>query len=118
MLRNIEAHQINSKHDRLMQPGPLAQTGPILVSKLHEITSNVLSYDQGINVMANPREDPDGHLSGVSKRGESVVLAASLHRRVGGAGRCITTRQVCLDYIDTYWTDTRPQGLVDAMNSQ
>ncbi|MBV8993101.1 MAG: alpha/beta fold hydrolase [Pseudonocardiales bacterium] len=36
----IEAYQINGRHDRLMQPGPLAQIGPILASKLHEITTN------------------------------------------------------------------------------
>ena len=25
---------------------------------------------------------------------------------------------VCLDYIETHWTDMRPQSLVDAMNNQ
>jgi len=28
------------------------------------------------------------------------------------------TRQACLDYIETHWTDMRPQSLIDAMNSQ
>jgi thioesterase domain-containing protein len=36
----IEAHDITSKHHRMTKPGPLAQIGPILATKLQEITSN------------------------------------------------------------------------------
>ncbi|TIS74786.1 MAG: MbtH family protein [Mesorhizobium sp.] len=25
------------------------------------------------------------------------------------------TRQTCLDYVEAYWTDMRPQSLIDAM---
>lgn len=28
------------------------------------------------------------------------------------------TRQACLDYIETHWTDMRPQSLINAMNDQ
>jgi pristinamycin I synthase-3/4 len=37
---NIETYQIDGRHDRLMEPGPLAQIGSILAVKLQEITSN------------------------------------------------------------------------------
>jgi amino acid adenylation domain-containing protein/non-ribosomal peptide synthase protein (TIGR01720 family) len=37
---NIETHRINSTHSRMMQPGPLAQIGPILTAKLHEVTAS------------------------------------------------------------------------------
>jgi nonribosomal peptide synthetase DhbF len=36
----IENHDITSKHDLMTQPGSLAQIGPILAAKLHDITSN------------------------------------------------------------------------------
>ncbi|MBV9010731.1 MAG: amino acid adenylation domain-containing protein, partial [Pseudonocardiales bacterium] len=35
---NIETYRISSTHGRLMQPGSLAQIGPILAAKLHEVT--------------------------------------------------------------------------------
>jgi amino acid adenylation domain-containing protein len=39
---NIEIHQVNAKHDHLMQPGPLAQIGSILAAKLQEVTDKVV----------------------------------------------------------------------------
>ena len=35
----IKSHDITSKHDLMTQPGSLAQIGPILTVKLHDITS-------------------------------------------------------------------------------
>jgi thioesterase domain-containing protein len=36
----IETHDIASRHDRMTQPGSLAQIGPILAAKLEELTHN------------------------------------------------------------------------------
>ncbi len=34
----IESHDITGRHDRMTEPGPLAQIGPVLAAKLQEIT--------------------------------------------------------------------------------
>jgi amino acid adenylation domain-containing protein/non-ribosomal peptide synthase protein (TIGR01720 family) len=39
----IEIYDIASRHDRMTQSGPLAQIGPILAAKLHEITHHPLT---------------------------------------------------------------------------
>jgi thioesterase domain-containing protein/acyl carrier protein len=39
----IETYDIVSRHDRMTQSGPLAQIGPILAAKLHEITHRLLT---------------------------------------------------------------------------
>ncbi len=36
----IETHDITTSHDLMTQPGSLAQIGPILAAKLHDITNN------------------------------------------------------------------------------
>jgi len=36
----IESHDIVCRHHHMTQPGSLAQIGPILATKLHDITSN------------------------------------------------------------------------------
>jgi hypothetical protein len=38
----IESHDITSKYDLMTQPGSLAQIGPILTAKLHDMTSDTL----------------------------------------------------------------------------
>jgi thioesterase domain-containing protein len=43
----IDTYQINSKHGYMMQPGPLAQIGSILATRLHEINDNQSSSDRG-----------------------------------------------------------------------
>ena len=40
----IESHDITSRHNFMTQPGSLAQIGPILAAKLHEITSNTSPF--------------------------------------------------------------------------
>ncbi|MBV9058099.1 MAG: AMP-binding protein, partial [Pseudonocardiales bacterium] len=42
----IDTYQINSKHGYMMQPGPLAEIGSILATRLHEMNSNQSSSER------------------------------------------------------------------------
>lgn len=70
--------------------------------------------------MTNPFEDPDGiYLVLVNDENQHSLWPAFVE--VPAGWRIVhsrDTRQACLDYIETHWTDMRPQSLIDAMNGQ
>ncbi|WP_097869473.1 MbtH family protein [Streptomyces sp. rh34] len=67
--------------------------------------------------MSNPFEDEDGQYYALA----NDELQHSLWPAFAEvpAGWTIVhgqdTRQACLDYINTHWTDMRPKSLIDAM---
>lgn len=66
--------------------------------------------------MTNPFEDPDGtYLVVRSEERQPAFINVPAGWQVMHPH---DTRQACLDYIDTHWTDMGPQNLIDAMNSQ
>jgi MbtH protein len=70
--------------------------------------------------MENPFEDPDGTYL-VLMNDESQYSLWPAFIEVPAGWRVVhsyNTRRACFDYIDTHWTDMRPQSLIDAMNSQ
>jgi MbtH protein len=68
----------------------------------------------------NPFDDPDGtYLVLINDEAQYSLWPA--FAEVPAGWRVVhtqDTRQACLDYIETHWTDMRPQSLIDAMNSQ
>jgi len=68
----------------------------------------------------NPFDDPDGtYLVLINDEAQYSLWPA--FAEVPAGWRVVhseDTRQTCLDYIETHWTDMRPQSLIDAMNSQ
>ncbi len=69
--------------------------------------------------MTNPFEDPDGsYLVLVNHENQHSLWPSGIEvpagwRNVHGP----ESRQACLDYIETHWTDMRPQSLIDAMEA-
>lgn len=66
----------------------------------------------------NPFEDPDGtYLVLVNDEGQHSLWPTFLD--IPDGWRIVhpaDSRQACLDYIETHWTDMRPRSLVEAMN--
>jgi MbtH protein len=66
----------------------------------------------------NPFDDPDGaYLVLINDEFQYSLWPAFAD--VPAGWRIVhpqDARQACLDYIETHWTDMRPQSLIDAMN--
>jgi MbtH protein len=70
--------------------------------------------------MSNPFEDPDGTYL-VLLNDEAQYSLWPVFIEVPAGWRIVhprDSRQGCLDYIETHWTDMRPQSLINAMNEQ
>lgn len=67
--------------------------------------------------MTNPFEDEDGDFLVLVNHEDQYSLWPSFRdvpagwKAVGPRGK----RQVCLDWIETTWTDMRPRSLIEAM---
>jgi len=70
--------------------------------------------------MTNPFEVEDGtYLVLVNDEGQRSLWPSFVDVPAGWTvAHGGDTRQACLDYIETHWTDMRPQSLIDAMNNQ
>lgn len=68
----------------------------------------------------NPFDDPDGtYLALINDEAQYSLWPAFAEVPAGWqVVHPQDTRQACLDYIETHWTDMRPQSLIDAMNGQ
>ena len=70
--------------------------------------------------MTNPFETEDGHyLILVNDEGQHSLWRDFLNVPAGWAivfGP--DTRQACLAFFETHWTDMRPKSLIDAMNNE
>jgi uncharacterized protein YbdZ (MbtH family) len=67
--------------------------------------------------MTNPFEDADGTYL-VLVNGENQHSLWPSHVDVPEGWRTVhgpADRQSCLDYVETNWTDMRPQSLIDSM---
>ncbi|MCJ1681148.1 MbtH family protein [Streptomyces sp. APSN-46.1] len=69
--------------------------------------------------MTNPFDDPEAtYLVLVNDEGQYSLWPAFAEVPAGWAiAHEQDSRQACLDYIETNWTDMRPKSLVDAMES-
>jgi len=68
----------------------------------------------------NPFEDPDGTYL-VLINDEAQYSLWPTFAEVPDGWRVIhpqDNRQTCVDYIESHWTDMRPQSLIDTMNDQ
>lgn len=70
--------------------------------------------------MTNPFEDSDSsYLVLKNEENQDSLWPAAIEVPAGWqVTHSADTRQACLDYIETHWTDLRPQSLIDAMNGQ
>ena len=70
--------------------------------------------------MTNPFEDPDGvYVALINDEGQyslwpTFVDVPAGWRIASGPGN----RDSCLEYINQYWKDMRPQSLIDAMSAE
>lgn len=103
-----------------MRPEPLAEIASILVAKLQEIARNESLPTGRAGAMTNPFEDADGtYLVLMNDENQYSLWPAFIDVPAGWrVAHFHDTRQACLDYIDTRWTDMRPQSLINTMNSQ
>lgn len=70
--------------------------------------------------MNNPFEDLDGtyHVL-VNDENQHSLWPAAVEVPAGWrAVHAGDTRQACLDYIETHWTDLRPQSLINATDGR
>nr|WSW43262.1 MbtH family protein [Streptomyces sp. NBC_01001] len=69
--------------------------------------------------MTNPFDDPEAtYLVLVNDEGQYSLWPAFAEVPAGWAiAHEQDSRQACLDYIETNWTDMRPKSLVDAMEN-
>jgi MbtH protein len=65
----------------------------------------------------NPFEDPDGtYLVLVNDEGQHSLWPSFVEVPAGWTiALPETSRQACIEYIDTNWTDMRPKSLIEAM---
>ncbi|MBD9358042.1 MbtH family protein [Methylomonas albis] len=69
--------------------------------------------------MTNPFEDNEAdYLVLINDEGQHSLWPAFREipkgwKTIGPQGQ----RQICLDWIETHWTDMRPKSLIDAMNT-
>jgi MbtH protein len=70
--------------------------------------------------MTNPFEDPDGtYFVLMNDESQYSLWPNFIDVPIGWqVVHAADTRQACREYIDTRWTDMRPQSLIDAMNGQ
>ncbi|CRK56724.1 Polymyxin synthetase PmxB [Alloactinosynnema sp. L-07] len=69
--------------------------------------------------MTNPFEDPDGtYLVLVNDESQRSLWPSFAEVPAGWTvERQAGSRQDCLDYIETHWTDMRPRSLVERMSA-
>jgi MbtH protein len=72
------------------------------------------------DAMTNPFDDPDGiYFVLTNIEGQYSLWPAFIDVPAGWrVAHRQDTHQACLDYINRYWTDMRPQSLIDTMNRQ
>jgi MbtH protein len=69
--------------------------------------------------VTNPFEDENStYLVLINDEGQHSLWPAFAEPPAGwGVVHPEDTRQACLDYVEKHWTDLRPKGLIDAMDS-
>jgi MbtH protein len=69
--------------------------------------------------VTNPFEDPDGtYLVLVNDEGQHSLWPSFVEVPAGWAvAHAEDTRQACLDYVESHWTDMRPRSLAEAMDA-
>ncbi|MFC4909843.1 MbtH family protein [Actinomadura gamaensis] len=67
--------------------------------------------------MTNPFEDPDGtYLVLVNGEGQYSLWPSFAEVPAGWTvAKQADTRAACVEYVETHWTDMRPNSLVEAM---
>jgi MbtH protein len=69
--------------------------------------------------MANPFDDENGQFLVLVNDENQYSLWPSFREPPAGWGVALqaTSRQECLSWIESHWTDMRPKSLVDAMRN-
>lgn len=67
--------------------------------------------------MTNPFEDPEGtYLVLINAEGQYSLWPSFVEVPAGWTVVLNNdSRQACIDYIDTHWSDMRPKSLIEAM---